>query len=73
MFPVNMVVKSFELQVIGATGIQPYPCNGNNLSAEAKEAIKKLRPGQKAFFDNVKVQTPTGIINLPMAQIKLKS
>lgn len=73
MFPVNMVVKSFELQVVGATGIQPYPCNGNNLSAEAKEAIKRLRPGQRAFFDNVKVKTPTGIISLPMAQIKLKS
>ena len=54
-------------------GIQPYPCPGNNLTTAAKDAIKKLKPGQKAFFDNVKVQTPTGIINLPMAQIKLRS
>lgn len=73
MFPVNMVVKSFELQIVSAGGIQPYPCPGNNLTATAKDAIKKLKPGQRAFFDNVKVQTPTGVISLPMAQIKLKS
>lgn len=73
MFPVNMIVKSFDLEIRGTNGIDPYPCTGNNLSAGAKAALARMRPGQKAYFDNVKVQTPTGVITLPMAQIKLKS
>ena len=73
-FPVKMVVKSFDLEVKNSAGeIKTYSCQGNNLTAEAKRAIAGMRAGQKAYFDNVKVQTPTGVINLPMAQIKLKS
>lgn len=73
MFPVNMIVKSFDLEIRGASGIDQYPCPGNHLTAKAKDAIGKMKPGQKAYFDNVKVQTPTGIIHLPMAQIKVRS
>lgn len=73
MFPVNMVVKSFDLEVNNNGSVVPYKCTGNNLSADAKQALSRLRVGQKAYIDNIKVQTPTGVISLPMAQIKLKS
>lgn len=73
MFPVNMVVKSFDLEISSNGSVVPFKCNGNNLSSDAKQALSRMRVGQKAYIDNIKVQTPTGIINLPMAQIKLKS
>lgn len=70
MFPVNMVVKSFDVEVPGQA---PITCTGNNLPANAKTALSRLRPGQKAYIDNIKVQTPKGITSISMAQIKLKS
>ncbi len=70
MFPVTMVVKSFNLEL---AGIPPITCSSNALSQEAKEALAKMRPGQKAYIDNIKVSTPKGIITLPVAQIRIKS
>lgn len=70
MFPVNMVVKSFDVEV---PGLPPVNCTGNSLSQEAKNALARLRPGQKAYIDNIKVQTPKGLVSVAMAQIKLKS
>ncbi|MBL7935747.1 MAG: hypothetical protein JNM51_08085, partial [Bacteroidia bacterium] len=70
MFPVNMVVKSFDVEI---QGIAPINCSGNSLSQEAKNALARMRPGQKAYIDNIKVQTPKGLVSIPMAQIRCKS
>ncbi len=70
MFPVTMVVKSFDVEV---SGIAPIYCTGNSLSQEAKLALSRMRVGQKAYIDNIKVQTPRGVVSIPMAQLKLKS
>ena len=70
MFPVSFIVKSFDVEV---PGVAPIPCSGNVLSQEAKLALSRMRVGQKAYVDNIKVQTPRGIIPIPMAQLKIKS
>jgi gliding motility-associated protein GldM len=71
MFPANFVVKSFDVFVAGAN---PISCPGNNLNAEAKKALGELRVGQKAYIDNIKVQTPKGsIISIPATQLKIKA
>lgn len=70
MFPVTMVVKSFDVEV---SGVAPIYCTGNVLSQEAKLALSRMRVGQKAYIDNIKVQTPRGVVSIPMAQLKLKS
>jgi len=70
MFPVNMVVKSFVLEM---QGTPPINCTGNSLSQEAKVALSRMRTGQKAYIDNIKVQTPTGTVTINMAQIRVKS
>jgi gliding motility-associated protein GldM len=70
MFPVNMIVKSFDVEI---AGVSPIVCSGNNLSQEAKTALSRMRVGQKAYIDNIKVQTPKGVVSIPMAQIRLKS
>lgn len=73
MFPVNMLVKSFTLEILQNGAIVPFECTGSNLSNAAKLALSRMRPGQKAYFENIKVQTPTGIISLPTTQIKMRS
>lgn len=72
-FPVTMTVKSFDFTYFKGGELKTITCNSNNLSNEAKKALSELRIGQRAFFENVKVQTPTGIIAVQMAQIKVRS
>lgn len=73
MFPVNMTVKSFVLGVFERGSYVSYPCTNSNLSTSAKDALTRIRPGQKVYIDDIKVQTPTGLITLPNTQIKMKS
>lgn len=71
-FPVKMSVKSFDL-IVGVNGSAvPYQCTGSNLTAAAKTALSRMAAGQKAYIDNIKIQTPTGQATLPTTQIKLK-
>ena len=70
MFPVNMVVKSFDVEVQGSGSI---PCTGNNLSQAARAALGNLKPGQIAYIDNIKVQTPKGLVSIASAKIRIKS
>lgn len=71
MFPVSFVVKSFDVFVQGG-GI--VICQGNILSDDAKYALNRMRVGQIAYIDNIKVRKPNGdIISIPSAKIKIKS
>ena len=71
MFPVNFVVKSFDLAVQGSPDIT---CSGNNLSQAAKAAFSNMRAGQVAYIDNIMVRKPNGdVVKIPHAKIKIKS
>lgn len=71
MFPVNFVVKSFDLTIQGRGDI---PCQGNNLSQAAKTALSNMTVGQIAYIDNIKVRKPNGdVVSIPLAKIKIKS
>lgn len=71
MFPANFVVKSFEVVTQGG-GVEF--CPGNSLSTNAKAILNNLRPGQVAYIDNIKVQTPKQTtITIPVAKIKVKA
>ncbi len=72
-FPISMKVISFDFTYYKSGEINSLPCTGNNLSVAAKKALSELKVGQRAYFENVKVQTPSGIISVPMAQIKVRS
>ncbi|MBR7513861.1 hypothetical protein KC219_27250, partial [Mycobacterium tuberculosis] len=59
--------------IVGVNGSAvPYQCTGSNLTAAAKTALSRMAAGQKAYIDNIKIQTPTGAATLPTTQIKLK-
>lgn len=71
MFPVNFVVKSFEVLVQGGG---TYPCSNNNLSDDAKKALANMRAGQIVYIDNIKVLTPKQtLITIPSVKFKIKS
>ena len=71
MFPVNMIVKSFDLEIQGAP---PIACLGSSFSQEAKTALGKMRVGQIGYIDNIRVLTPKGvIISIAAAKIRIKS
>ena len=71
MFPVNFVVKSFDVSVQGGGNVT---CQGNNLSTDAKKALSNMAVGQVAYIDNIKVRKPNGdIISIPSTKFKIKS
>lgn len=68
---IPMPVKSFKVDV-GGQG--EYPCVGNSLSNDAKQAIAKMRVGQWITISDVKVLSPKkAIISIASASIKVKS
>lgn len=73
MFPVNFVVRSFDVFMIRKGKPETFTCTGNNFSAEAKLAMASLKSGDKLYIENAKVQKPTGMTTLPSVQIKVKS
>lgn len=73
MFPVNMVVRSFDVFMVRKGKYETFTCTGNNFSAEAKLAMASLKSGDKLYIENARVQKPTGMTTLPSVQIKVKS
>ncbi len=71
-FPVNFKVQDFEVVTVQAGNYKMEPCKGPNLTARAKESLAKLNKGQRAYFENIRVQTPSGLITIPNATIRLK-
>ncbi|MBS1637206.1 MAG: gliding motility protein GldM [Bacteroidetes bacterium] len=74
-FPVNITVASYKVVVRTGSGtLNEFDIKGANLSPQAKEAIKNLKPGQRAWFEDVKVRMPgtTGLVPIPNITIKAK-
>jgi len=72
-FDVKFPVQSFLFSANVKGIIKEFPCNGPNLSAEAKGVLQSLNSGGKAFFENIKVKAPDGTIRtLPTVSLKVK-
>jgi gliding motility-associated protein GldM len=60
-FVAQFKMEKFNMCIVNASGIsQPFPCSGYALSTEAKDALKRLRVGNKVYFEDIKVQAPDG-------------
>ncbi len=60
-FVAQFKMEKFSMcTVIGGTASAPIYCNGNQLTNEAKEALKKLKVGSKVYFEDIKVIAPDG-------------
>ncbi len=73
-FKANFVVLSFEITgtIKGQTKVAT--CQGNGLSADAKNILSQAGPGSKIFIDQIKVKGPDGKItsNAPGVTIRVK-
>lgn len=72
-FDVKFPVQSFLFSANVKGIIKEFPCNGPNLSSEAKSVLQSLNSGGKAFFENIAVKAPDGSIRkLPTVSLKVK-
>jgi gliding motility-associated protein GldM len=72
-FDARFVVKSFIVSAVVKGNLKEFPCNGNNLSSEAKTTIQSLGQGGKIYFENIKATGPDGSTRtLPNVSIKVK-
>ncbi len=58
--------------VIGGVASAPIYCNGNQLSAEAKDALKKLKVGSRVYFEDIQVKAPDGRRDFPNVKVVVK-
>lgn len=54
------------------TGVQVFKCPGNTLSGKAREALQRMRSGGKIYIEDIKVQSPEDVRELPMVKINVK-
>lgn len=74
-FDFNATFKVMEFAItMGGPGMayQFFKCEGNKLSDKAREAMMRLKPGCKVYFEDIKVQTPEEMRQLPMVKISVK-
>ncbi len=65
-------VTSFILYaVVNGMGVE-IPCSGNTLSAQAKQALSKIKAGSKLYIENIKVEAPDGPREFPALKIMVK-
>ncbi len=54
-------MNDFVMNIVSANGVSPdYICTGNQLSFNAKQALAKLKVGNKIYFESIHVQAPDG-------------
>lgn len=72
-FDARFTVVSFELSAVVKGALKSEPCQGNNLSASAKQILSSAGVGSKIFIENVKAKGPDGTIrSIPGVTIKVK-
>lgn len=71
VFPVNMKVIEFDVITVQGGNMIPEHCSGPNLTQKAKQLLDRLKKGQKAWIENIKIQSPSGITTVN-ATIKVK-
>ncbi len=71
---VKYKVKSYSIAVIKDGIVADYPCPGSSLTAEAKGAIARTKPGSRIFVENIFAEGPDKKLRkLPDVFIKVKS
>lgn len=70
---VRFKIKSFNVSMLNNGTIIEFKCNGNNLSDDVKNAIAKLKAGNKIFIEDIKAIDPSNHeVSLQNVTIRLK-
>lgn len=73
-FPVNPMIVEATISGYDNTGaIKDVKLKSGVLDSEAKEILRKLKPGKKAFIEGIKVKINNQIVSAPDVIIKRKS
>lgn len=66
-------VTEFSMTIFTqGVGVQFFKCQGNQLSDPARQAMSKVKAGSKVYIDDIKVQSPEDIRDLPNVKITVK-
>ena len=66
-------VNEFAMTVFTpGSGVQFFKCPGNQLSAPARAALARIKAGSKIYIEDIKVQSPDDLRELPMVKITVK-
>ncbi len=71
-FNATFKVTKFKLAIYGGGKAEEYNCGGNALSAEAKQALTRVKKGYKIYIEDIKVQAPDGERDLSNTKISVK-
>ncbi|MCE3259424.1 MAG: gliding motility-associated protein GldM, partial [Bacteroidetes bacterium] len=74
-FVASFKITEFTMTTVSSRGVsQDYKCYGSALSAEAKQELSRLKPGNKIFFENIRVEMPNKTIksDFPIVKITVK-
>jgi hypothetical protein len=70
-FPVTAQVTSFIVTLASNGVLKEYKCNGNRISDEASQAIRKMKKGEKIFIEQIMCKMPDNT-DRKLAAITLK-
>jgi gliding motility-associated protein GldM len=59
-FPVTAQVTSFMVTLVSNGALKEYKSNGNRISDEASQAIRKMKKGEKIFIEQIMCRMPDG-------------
>ncbi|MBA3680413.1 MAG: hypothetical protein H0W73_04490 [Bacteroidetes bacterium] len=72
-FVAQFRMEKFNMCIVNTSGIsQPFPCTGYMLSSAAKDALTKLKPGNKVYFEDIQVMAPDGRRDFPPIKVVVK-
>lgn len=72
-FAAQFKMTEFVMNIVTAAGVsQDYKCQGNQLSADAKAALQRLRVSNKVYFENIKIQAPDGVRDFAPIKVVVK-
>ena len=70
-FPVTASVTSFIVTLASNGVLKEYKCNGNRITDEASQAIRKMKKGEKIFIEQIMCRMPDNT-DRKLAAITLK-
>ena len=72
VFDLKFPVVSWNMSIFVNGVYADYSASGPTTTAQMKEILNKVKPGQKVMIEEVKVQAPDGVRKIPGCVLKIK-
>ena len=71
-FDLSVSVKEFTLTVKAGSDLMSFKSKNNKLTAQMKTVLKKVKRGQRVYFEDIKVNMPGGARKVPSLIFKVQ-